>query len=353
MKQTRVTSRPVQTVHWGSLLFQCAATLAALVGFANIGVVSWVLYSAWTGARPTFNHEWLFLLVQALAWITIAISFRIRLQKSTRRLAYVWWVTTFAVGTFSAMLAVLDLVNKIPTPMVEIVLALATWPVCCVLLACAVLGGRINSLSEKNGLSEPLLNGENGEYANGNGHDWIGEKVADGSTRETAYASAGFFSRLTFLWLDALLFEGYKKALTQDDVPFVNAENRAQAASNKFQEAWDAQKLNNPSKPQSLWNVLASVYGKAVLLNGLFALAKTVTSASGPLVLRFFIDFAAGKQTFRGEGYTLVAILFVAKIVESLAQRHCYFGARFVTNIHELYGDCESKGELLQRELLT
>ena len=39
---------------------------------------------------------------------------------------------------------------------------------------------------------------------------------------------------------------------------------------------------------------------------------------TGFVLLRFFIDFAVGKQSFRGEGYTLVAFLFCARIVKFL-----------------------------------
>lgn len=60
------------------------------------------------------------------------------------------------------------------------------------------------------------------------------------------------------------------------------------------------------------------VYGRVVMMTGLFAPLKTVTSTSGPVVLRFFTDFAVSKQSFRGEGYTQVAFLFCARIVKFL-----------------------------------
>ncbi|KAH7286024.1 hypothetical protein KP509_33G055800 [Ceratopteris richardii] len=49
---------------------------------------------------------------------------------------------------------------------------------------------------------------------------------------------------------------------------------------------------------------------------------------SGPLVLLYFINYTSGQQVFPGEGYVLVIALFLAKTVESLAQRHWYLGCR-------------------------
>lgn len=49
---------------------------------------------------------------------------------------------------------------------------------------------------------------------------------------------------------------------------------------------------------------------------------------SGPIFLLFFVNYTAGAELFLGEGYILVVGLFFAKAIESIAQRHWYFGCR-------------------------
>ncbi|KAG5564708.1 hypothetical protein RHGRI_000787 [Rhododendron griersonianum] len=69
---------------------------------------------------------------------------------------------------------------------------------------------------------------------------------------------------------------------------------------------------------------------KAILVSGFFALIKALTLATGPLFLRDFILVAEGKETFRYEGYALIAGLFLGKCFKSLSERQWSFRTRLI-----------------------
>lgn len=64
----------ISTFEVGSLLYNVTSVLSALVGLANGAVAVWSFF----GGGALVVHAEVFLLVQAVAWITIALSLRIR-----------------------------------------------------------------------------------------------------------------------------------------------------------------------------------------------------------------------------------------------------------------------------------
>lgn len=250
---------------------------------------------------------------------------KLRLRNPTKQIAYVWWILTFLLATLAGVLSLIDLFKGAINPSFELYLVIASWPVSCFLLACAICGERWIPIEteSQDGLTEPLLNGGI------NGSDVVGHAVMKDS-EETPFATAGYFNRMIFKWLDPLLAVGYKRPLQQKDVPHLNTTLQAKTACDAFLDAWEAQKQNNPSKPQSIFWALVTVYWRPLARNGLCAFGKCLALALGPLILRYFINFESGERLFAYEGYTLVAALFLSKILESLLQRHWYAGARMV-----------------------
>ena len=230
-----------------------------------------------------------------------------RLQNPTKQVAYVWWIFTFLLATLGNVLLLSNFFKGAVTgnPL-ELLVAVAAWPVSCLLLACAIKGARWASIDPGAQLTEPLLNKLTKE-------------------QETSYTSASLWSALLFSWLDPLLALGHKRPLQLLDVPHLSEKLQAQTAAAKFQQAWEAQK-----KQKSVFWALAAVYWKPMGLNAFCALGKSLALAFGPLILQQFIKYETGERLFQYEGYALVTALFLSKILESVMQRHWFAGARMV-----------------------
>ncbi|MCL7030092.1 hypothetical protein MKW94_016063, partial [Papaver nudicaule] len=149
----------------------------------------------------------------------------------------------------------------------------------------------------------------------------------DNSIRsDTPFAKAGFFSKLSFWWLNPLMKKGKKTTLEDDDIPMLRKMDRAETCYLLFMEQLKKQKK---PKPSILWAIVLC-YWKEILISGFFAFLKVVTLSAGPLFLGAFIDVGEGREAFQHEGYILVLLLFLTKFVESLSQRHWFFRCRLL-----------------------
>ncbi|WVZ15493.1 hypothetical protein V8G54_013059 [Vigna mungo] len=146
----------------------------------------------------------------------------------------------------------------------------------------------------------------------------------------TPYAKAGFFSRMSFWWLNPLMKIGQEKTLQDEDIPKLPEFDRAEFCYLSFIEQLNRQK-GKESLPQSsiLWAIVFC-HWKDILMSGLFALLKVLSVCTGPVLLNAFISISEGNGSFKYEGYVLVMSLFIAKIAESLSQRQWYFRTRLV-----------------------
>ena len=295
----------------------CVIFTAAL-GFTTLGIS----ISSWRNSREQIDDglESALLLVQSLAWLCLALTVKLsHLRAQTPVFLQVWWVATFLLGTYAAISATLEAYHTQKTS-TNVVLALASWPVCCLLLCNALKQRSKTSIMKEGEIEEPLLCA--GASESQNGHTTTTGK------KSTPFASAGFFKRMSFWWLNPLLSLGYKRPLEQEDIPDLGEEDDVQKLHEKFVRALDEQEKDG--KAFSVFWALSVCFWKPMLLNGGWALGKTVTLSMGPVVLKTFIDYTSGQRDFPYEGFVLVGGLFLAKFLESLSQRQWYFGSRRV-----------------------
>jgi ATP-binding cassette subfamily C (CFTR/MRP) protein 2 len=319
-----------QQLHWVVLCFMLVLGLgyAGSVIWAIGSSSSWSTTTSGSGGREFVYpiHELTLLLVQGLAFLCLALSVRVRAMTMTlpqfKTFVRVWWVLAFFLGTFAAIAAAVEVLNGARYGSLA-VLELMSWPVCCLLLYCAIKDddkddgdGDDGKLSpEFDTLVEPLL-------------DAISEDSEQQPLHNvTPFASAGFLSQMTFWWLNPLLSLGYKRPLEQSDMPSLGKEDETQTAYKSFAQALEDQKENG-HKTLSIFWALTTCYWRPIAVNGLFAFGKSITLSLGPVVLKLFIDYTGGKQAFKYEGYILVVGLFLAKSLESISQRQWYFGSR-------------------------
>ncbi|KAI5428152.1 Multidrug resistance-associated protein 7 [Lathyrus oleraceus] len=158
-----------------------------------------------------------------------------------------------------------------------------------------------------------------------------GESNKDDSvSRVTLFVKAGFFSRISFWWLNSLMKSGKEKTLQDEDVPMLREEDRAESCYSMFLEQLNKQNQKDPSSQPSVLKTMVLCHSREILISGFFALLKVLAMSSGPMLLNSFILVAEGYESFKYEGFVLAIALFVIKIIESLSQRQWYFRSRLI-----------------------
>ncbi|KAJ6719241.1 hypothetical protein OIU79_006989 [Salix purpurea] len=152
-----------------------------------------------------------------------------------------------------------------------------------ILLCLNALTFRCSSNKTQDGLDTPLLQEEHGSS--------FGDSAC--------YRNAGFWSKLTFRWLNPLFSSGRMGKLELSHVPSVPASETAEYASSLLEDSFGKEKNETSNLPKAIANAV----WKALAINGVFAGANTIASYMGPLLITYFT-------------------------VESLTQRHWYFGAQ-------------------------
>uniref|UniRef100_A0A6N2JZ73 ABC transmembrane type-1 domain-containing protein n=1 Tax=Salix viminalis TaxID=40686 RepID=A0A6N2JZ73_SALVM len=140
----------------------------------------------------------------------------------------------------------------------------------------------------------------------------------------------GFFSSISFWWLNPLMKKGRKKIIEDEDIPQLGQADQAQTCYLMYTEKMNKLKEKGSSNPPSMWSMILSCHRKEILTSGVFALIKVITVSIGSLLLKAFIDVAEQKAAFAYEGYVLTMTLFLAKCLESLSERQWNFRTRLI-----------------------
>lgn len=272
--------------------------------------VAFVCSGAWGSSSTTSCSSpgaWLF--VRGVVWIAISVSLFVRPTRFSRAAAVAWWAALVAMVTAYS-------VEKIVRGSPMEVLDVASWVASSMLLLCAisVCRGRTTG-GDGSEETKPLLT-----------------KPGGGEQRKApaAFGEAGFFSRLTFTWMDPLLRLGYSKPLDLSDIPPLDADDAAEAAQRTFLHEWHRRRRTDAGRTTSnlvFW-VLAECYKKELLLTALYTLLRTLSFSASPAILYCFVSYSYQRERGIAAGATLIAGLVVMKVVESLSQRHWFFGSR-------------------------
>ncbi|KAK8591646.1 hypothetical protein V6N13_031682 [Hibiscus sabdariffa] len=167
-------------------------------------------------------------------------------------------------------------------------------------------------------LKEPLLKGES-DVSNG-------VELKKGGDTVTPYSNAGIFSILTFSWISPLIAAGNKKTLDLEDVPQLDRDDSLVGALPNFKswlESDDSQ--GSGVTTFKLVKALFFLAWKDILWTALLAFIYNVASFVGPYLIDNFVQYLNGQHEFKNEGFFLVMAFFVAKLVESVSQRRCFF----------------------------
>ncbi|KAK0596010.1 hypothetical protein LWI29_011985 [Acer saccharum] len=297
-----------------------AAAVNGCLGLVYLGLGIWILEEKLRTTQTALSlNWWLLVLVQGVTWLIVSLTLSLRgnhLPRAPMRLlsilAFLYAVIVCALSIFAAIL------NKGVS--IKIALDVLSLPGASLLLSCAYKYKQEESdvkISE-GGLYEPL----NGEANGISKIDSVGEV--------SRFANAGFFSKMSFWWLNSLLKRGREKTLEDEDIPDLREEDRAESCYSVFLDHLNKQKQKEPSSQPSILRTIILCHWTEIFVSGFFALLKVLTISAGPLLLNAFILVAEGNASFKYEGYVLAIALFTAKSLESLSQRQWYFRSRLV-----------------------
>ncbi|KAL4194335.1 hypothetical protein AMTRI_Chr05g68080 [Amborella trichopoda] len=281
-------------------LFIIISVFCATVGVVCFADGLWILL--WKPESSLF-WSWTLYFVRGLVWIALSVSLIIRKFKWVKILSLVWWVF------FSLLVSALNIKLLVSAHSLKI-LDLVSWPISLLLLFCALklLGVLFSHHIETKDLSQSLLN-KHGRKA-----------IEPCNTRR-------FLSSLTFSWVNPLLRLGYTKPLNIDDVPPLAIEDKALLAYEAFSKAWEVRRERGDTD-NLVFKALSDCYSKEMVFTGIYAFLRAVSTSACPLLLYSFVKFMGHEKRELYKGFLLVGTLGILKVVESLSQRHWYFGSR-------------------------
>ncbi|XP_022139647.1 ABC transporter C family member 3-like [Momordica charantia] len=279
--------------------------------------------------RNGWSEENLVLLLdfalRTLAWGFVSSYLHSQVRKSGKSKfsihLRVWWVSYFAVSCYCL---VVDSILFRQTHSLPVRLLVSDVMSVVSGLLTIYFGFFGKSVSEQNPLEEHLLNGETRSTTLSNGS--VEPKKCRGDETVTPYETAGIFSILSFSWIGPLIATGNKKALDLEDIPQLASRD---AVSGTFQVLRN--KLESECGTINRVTTLSLVKGllytawKEILLTASFAFIYTLATYVGPYLIDTFVQYLNGHRDFENEGYVLVCVFFVAKLVECLAMRNWFF----------------------------
>ncbi|XP_072965650.1 ABC transporter C family member 8-like isoform X1 [Typha angustifolia] len=281
-----------RNLYWGNII---ASVCTAAIGIAYVGVGVWTLYSA----------EWMTCFIRGLVWVVLSVSLNLQPTKWVAALVRLW------LASFLVLISAYNLeivVNSYSLSVLETI----SWLMSFLLALYSFTLDRNNLLHlnlASDGLSEPLLSTQ--------------------SAKQTGFSKAGSFSFVTFSWINPLLRLGNSKPLDLNDIPPVDTEDGALQACQTFLREWDLQGEEKARSSSNLVTyVLAKCYMKELLLTGLYTLLRTLSFGASPILLYSFVSYSYRKEREINMGILLIGFLVVMKLVESLSQRHWFFGSR-------------------------
>ncbi|GJY04827.1 ABC transporter C family member 3-like protein isoform X3 [Tanacetum coccineum] len=171
--------------------------------------------------------------------------------------------------------------------------------------------------TENNDLQEPLLI-DNYKAATSRESNYPGTV--------TPYAKCSIFSLVTFSWLSPLIAIGHKKPLDLEDVPHLSGVDSVKGSfpilRNKLEsDCFHTKKLTTSDLVKGL--ILTT--WKDILVTAILAILYTLASYVGPYLIDAFVRFLNGSHDSKNEGYLFILVFFLAKVIESISQRHWFF----------------------------
>ncbi|KAK2353052.1 ABC transporter C family member [Trifolium repens] len=289
--------------HTRSWIFKLVSICCALISITFLAIGLWNLIEKTDNSKELSR---LACIIKGIIWISLTVSLLVQRGKWIKILNSIWWTTS------SVLVSALNIDILFKGHDAFETFDIIIWLVHFLLLLCAFKNlSYLGTNSVQDCLSEPLL----------------AQKI---ETKQTELAHATFLSKLIFSWVNSLLSLGYSKPLAPEDIPSLVSEDEASTAYQNFVHAWESlvkEGTKNSTKSLVLWSVVKT-YLKENTLIAFYALLRTISVVVSPLILYAFVNYSKRTEPNLKEGFSIVGFLILAKLVESLSQRHWFFNSR-------------------------
>ncbi|KAF3341472.1 ABC transporter C family member 10 [Carex littledalei] len=290
-----------------------SATFNGGLAFVYLGLGAYMLIENFTKRHITYYapNWWLAMLSLGLYQLLLSLFFTYRF-----RYLKIWFIlpTIFAGFICGSSITYLLKEKKLTA---DAILDILSLPGALLWVVCAVYKSRDEEETINGNLYKPL------------NADIISAPL-DQKSNVSLLSTAGFFSIMSFWWLNPLMKKGYEKPLEEKDIPELGEIDRAGTQYTIFLDKFNHKRQTSKQKsssPSILWTIV-SCHKREIFVSGFFGLLKVLTLSSGPMILNAFIKVSLGQEAFKYEGYVLAVGLFFAKCTESLSQRQWYFRTR-------------------------
>ncbi|CAK8573418.1 unnamed protein product [Lathyrus sativus] len=259
---------------------------------------------------------WLLEFFQGLTWLLVGLILSLKIKQLPRAWLMFLSILIFLVSGINCAVSLFYVIGSIHLSF-KVGMDVLFFPGAILLLLCTYRESKCSDTDrEINEILYAPLNRESNK---------------DNSvSRVTLFAKAGFFSRISFWWLNSLMKSGIEKTLQDEDVPKLREEDRAESCYSMFLEQLNKKNQKDPSSQPSILKTMVLCHWKEIWISGFFAMLKVLALSSGPMLLNSFILVAEGYKSFKYQGFVLVISLFFMKIIESLSQRQWYFRSRLI-----------------------
>ncbi|XP_062100577.1 ABC transporter C family member 3-like [Humulus lupulus] len=275
----------------------------------------------WTWTEKRIVLTLLDFSARTLGWGAISVhlhnQYSIFGESNTSWLLKVWWGLYFSVSCYCLVVDIFLYTRHALLPAESIisdVVSVITG------LFFMHMGFFKKEEGEDSLLEESLLNGDDGTN--------VASNDTRGDATVTPYSNAGILSLLSFSWMSPLISLGNKKTLDLEDVPQLDAKDSVFGALPNFKNKLEVVcggVGNNRVTTLELVKALVFSEWKEIVLTIFFAFINAVATNVGPYLISTFVQYLNGRREFKNEGYILVSMFFVAKIVEIIAGRQFYF----------------------------
>ncbi|MED6196885.1 Multidrug resistance-associated protein 7 [Stylosanthes scabra] len=295
-----------------SALHLVSAIASVALGLVHLCLGIWVLVENLMKSHTSLPLDmWLLEFFQGLTWLSVSIAIILGLKQLPRPWLRTFSVLIFLVSGFSCAFSLFYVIGSKELSL-KVVLDILSLPGAILLLLCTYKC-RENDMELDESLYTPL-NGESNKIGSIN--------------NDTLYGRAGFFSTMSFWWMNPLMKRGKESTLQEEDIPKLREQDQAESCYLLFLDNLNRKKQNDPSSQSSILWTIVLCHRREILISGFFALLKVLAVSVGPLLLNSFILVAEGNGSFKYEGFVLAISLFFTKVIESLSQRQWYFRAR-------------------------
>ncbi|KAM0829199.1 hypothetical protein ACQ4PT_067027 [Festuca glaucescens] len=250
-----------QLVTPSSPLHLAAVVSNGSLGLVYLGLGLWMLGSNFNqDASVYLPHWWLLTLFQGLNLILASFAFSISYPFLGAMFVRFWSVLLTIYAAFVCCSSVVDIVTE-KAITVKACSDLLSLPGAILLL---LYGFRRHHDEEGdgglgNGLYKPLNTGTDGE-------------VANSKSQVTPFAKAGYFSEMSFWWLNPLFKMGYGKPLEDKDLPLLGTTDRAQNQYMMFMEKLNGEKQSPSHATPSIFWTIVSCHKRGILVSGFFGI---------------------------------------------------------------------------------